>query len=139
MVFFDNDRPRYISPGEMQWLNGASKREARRRRAERLRNAKRLGNHTRTEWRGLCAYFGGRCVKCLRVLGPIPGTNFIEYLEKDHIVRIVDGGSNSLENVQPLCNTCHVAKVGPDPTDYRPRAAARLGLAWPLVDQGGTR
>lgn len=33
-----------------------------------------------------------------------------EHLEVDHIVRVVDGGNHSTENLQLLCKTCHVEK-----------------------------
>lgn len=39
---------------------------------------------------------------------------------KDHIEPVYSGGSDAIDNLQPLCRTCNSAK-GPDTTDYRPK------------------
>jgi 5-methylcytosine-specific restriction endonuclease McrA len=43
-----------------------------------------------------------------------------ESLEADHVLPIVDGGSGSIENIQPLCRTCNRRK-GRKHIDFRPR------------------
>jgi biotin operon repressor len=47
-----------------------------------------------------------RCVRC----GAIPGDRG-RWLEVDHIVEKVDGGSDDLDNLQTLCNVCHASKT----------------------------
>lgn len=44
---------------------------------------------------------GNLCVKC----------GYGTLLEIDHIVELVDGGDNSLENLQTLCRSCHLEKT----------------------------
>jgi 5-methylcytosine-specific restriction endonuclease McrA len=63
--------------------------------------AREKGTHTKEDWEKLKAEFDHRCVRC--------GTN--EYrIEKDHILPIYAGGSDSIENIQPLCAWCNGSK-----------------------------
>lgn len=80
------------------------------KRAERLYDAKAKGTHTSIEWEALKDACGSKCVKC--------GAD--EPLTKDHIQPIYQGGSDGLDNIQPLCKSCNSAK-GPENIDYRPR------------------
>lgn len=70
-------------------------------RKERMRAARLKGTHTDGEWRALRNEFKNVCVRCqsagLRV-------------ERDHIVPIYLGGSDSIENIQPLCARCNASK-----------------------------
>lgn len=59
------------------------------------------GKHTAAEWRELLDRFDGRCACCGR--GDVP-------IEKDHVIPVVLGGSNSIENLQPLCGGCNRRK-----------------------------
>jgi 5-methylcytosine-specific restriction endonuclease McrA len=77
-------------------------------RKMRMAEAKRKGTHTHKEWIGLLMVHGGKCVKC--------GT--IENICKDHIEPVYLGGSDSIENIQPMCGPCNSAK-GPDKEDLR--------------------
>jgi len=78
-------------------------------RKRRLADAKKVGTHTPQEWTALLAACGGKCVKC----------DSADSIEKDHIKPIYQGGSDGIENLQPLCRSCNAGK-GPDNTDYRP-------------------
>jgi hypothetical protein len=82
----------------------------RRLRAIRLAIARDLATHTDEQWWALVAEMGWRCVRC--------GTDVSTgALRKDHIVPIYRGGSDGIDNVQPLCVTCNCAK-GPDDTNW---------------------
>lgn len=78
------------------------------KRSERLTEARKKGKHTKEEWEEMRLFFG-ECVKC--------GNN--DDLVKDHIIPIYQGGSDGLDNLQPLCRKCNSSK-GADTTDYRP-------------------
>lgn len=78
-------------------------------RAERMRNARAQGTHTRDDWLALVAFCGGKCVMC--------GNS--GHLDRDHIKPVYQGGSDSIENIQPLCAACNAGK-GADSTDRRP-------------------
>lgn len=91
----------------LESLNPNSK--ALRRRASRMAAAKKQGTHTIGEWQRLLALCGPKCLKC-GAQGP---------LDKDHIKPISAGGSDAIDNLQPLCPRCNSGK-GLDETDFRP-------------------
>lgn len=72
----------------------------------RLAAARAKGTHTPAQWLGLVSAFGCRCVMCGAVMDPWD-------VQKDHIIPIYQGGSDGIENVQPLCRPCNTSK-GPD-------------------------
>jgi 5-methylcytosine-specific restriction endonuclease McrA len=84
----------------------------RKKRADRMRLAKEKGAHTKDQWEKLKIACGGICVFCL-------GEYELINLEKDHIIPVYQGGSDSIENIQPSCAKCNAAK-GSDNTDMRP-------------------
>ena len=69
-------------------------------RKHRLRVAREKATHTKEEWLALIAEFGGRCVRCC---GPF-------VVVKDHIIPLYQGGSDGIENLQPLCINCNSGK-----------------------------
>jgi uncharacterized protein YdaU (DUF1376 family) len=77
-------------------------------RQERLEKTREKATHTLAEWEALKQACGNACVKC----GDVP-------VVKDHITPIYQGGSDGIENLQPLCQSCNSAK-GPEAVDYRP-------------------
>ena len=68
-------------------------------RSQRLREAQRLGTHTKDQWISVLEETGYICVKC----GCTPEGRPC----KDHIVPIFMGGSDGLGNLQPLCRECN--------------------------------
>lgn len=78
-------------------------------RSSRLQNARMLGTHTEEEWASMKDYFDNRCICCDTPDVP---------LVKNRIVPIYQGGSDSIDNIQPLCKTCNQGKGGAT-TDYR--------------------
>ena len=87
-------------------------------RSERLTAARTKGNHTKDEWARMIDACGHSCVKC--------GATGV-HLDKDHIVPLYQGGSDGIENLQPLCAPCNAGK-GADATDHRPESV-RLAFA----------
>jgi len=84
---------------------GIEYRAGRRRllpRAER-------GSHTIAEWRAILEDAGHACLACGRTDLP---------LQKDHVQPISRGGSNTADNLQPLCPDCNRLK-GARWIDYR--------------------
>lgn len=47
----------------------------------------------------------GRCCNCGKDHATVRAEGM--YLEVDHIVRLADGGTNSMLNLQTLCTNCH--------------------------------
>jgi len=68
------------------------------------------GEHfTFEEWLALLEFYGHRCLRC--------GSR--EPLTVDHVIPLSLGGSNSIANIQPLCEACNLLK-NQGTTDYRP-------------------
>lgn len=70
-------------------------------RSQRLAAARAIATHTDAEWAAIVSEFGGRCVRC-GTSGHNP--------EMDHIIPIYQGGSDGIDNIQPVCPTCNSAK-----------------------------
>ena len=68
-------------------------------------------NFTAAEWFFLVALYGGRCLRCTS----------LEKLSVDHVISLSRGGSNTIENIQPLCRACNILK-DVRIRDYRPGA-----------------
>ena len=80
-----------------------------RRRYARL---KQHGRHTATQWRSMLSYYTC-CLACGRR----------NKLTKDHILPLICGGTDRIENIQVLCKPCNVLK-GRKFIDYRPFVGA---------------
>jgi len=80
---------------------------AQRRRA-RMKGA--TGSYTTAEWEALVAKYD-HCPMCKRRWDDIPvllsGSSVVTV---DHIIPIAKGGSNSIDNIQPLCYSCNSKK-----------------------------
>lgn len=77
------------------------------RRALRAGNG---GSHTVEEWQRLCETFDWRCACC--------GER--RPLTEDHVLPISKGGTNDIDNIQPLCGSCNSRKKDKH-IDYRPQ------------------
>jgi 5-methylcytosine-specific restriction endonuclease McrA len=62
-------------------------------------------------WQEVLDYYGNQCLRCRR-----RGIK----LTRDHVIPKSQGGSNSLGNMQPLCEPCNRWKAD-RVADYRPR------------------
>ncbi len=94
--------------GSSKW--GSDPEDANKlKRSERLANARQKGTHTPVEWQYILDICDNKCVRC----------NATEGIVKDHIIPIYQGGSDGIENLQPLCRSCNASK-GPDTSDLRP-------------------
>ena len=81
-------------------------------RAQRLAIAKSKGTHSKLQFESLKKSCGNICVIC-------NGSSGLLNLERDHIIPLYQGGSDAIENIQPVCAKCNSSK-GHDSTDYRP-------------------
>jgi 5-methylcytosine-specific restriction endonuclease McrA len=97
----------------VQWQRDNPEKHAENKRRRRERLAQAPGSHTTADWRALCRKYDNRCLCCGNT----------GRIERDHIIPIIKGGSNDIENIQPLCRRCNCSK-GQQTIDYRPTSAA---------------
>jgi 5-methylcytosine-specific restriction endonuclease McrA len=90
---------------------------ALRRDAESRRNARIASSaehYTQEQWNQLLSETGNKCLNCKLSGEYVP-------LGADHILPVCMGGSDSIENIQPLCAPCNRAKHARH-IDYRKAA-----------------
>ena len=97
------------SGGGARWGEPSGEERGRHLRSKRLAEARKKGTHTALEWEALKAFCGPQCVRC-GAEAP---------LVKDHIQPIYQGGSDAIENLQPMCRKCNASK-GSEDADHRP-------------------
>ena len=68
-----------------------------------LKKKEIVGSHTQGEWEMLKAQYNWICPSCGKSEPEIK-------LTEDHIIPISKGGSNNIENIQPLCKNCNCKK-----------------------------
>ena len=81
------------------------KEQSNRHRARKYLNG---GSFTAMEWVALCKEHGYKCLACGEA----------KPLTADHVIPLVLGGVNLIENIQPLCKSCN-SKKGTQIMDYR--------------------
>lgn len=120
LVFIASNPERATQVAERVARNAAAWRKANPSRHAIYQQKRRAlkatvgGSFTSSEWFALCEYFGNKCLACACE----PPT-----LTADHIIPLSRGGSNGIENIQPLCGPCNSRK-GCRTIDYRASAAA---------------
>ena len=89
------------------WRKKNPDKEAEYKNNRRAKSS--TGKFTNKEWNELLDFYGHRCLCC--------GKTGIR-LTRDHIVPLNIGGSNTIENIQPLCRSCNSIK-NTKTIDYR--------------------
>lgn len=92
-----------------KWGISDSQSEGKVMRSQRMAEARLKGTHTSEEWVLLQAFCRHQCVRC--------DASNVE-LVKDHIIPVYQGGSDGIDNIQPLCRPCN-ARKGPEAKDFR--------------------
>lgn len=103
----DEQKTRYAETA-LAWARDNSDKVNNKTKRYRARKHGAAGSHTLEEWLGLCANYGWKCLRCGEP----------RLLTEDHIEPLSKGGSDYIENIQPLCGPCNSAK-GVKNDDYR--------------------
>jgi HNH endonuclease len=94
-------------PRSSLWIDGRSSDPEHRRFCNRQkvgrRRANLVGSYSREEWERVKAIFNRTCPSC-EVKEPQID------LSADHIVPVALGGTNNIDNIQPLCRRCNSRK-----------------------------
>lgn len=90
------------------WQKRNPDRVRQNRRARKLRKKQAIGSFTFVEWTDLCNKYGNKCLACGKE----------KKLTADHVVPLSRGGSNAIENIQPLCAYAN-CKKHTSTIDYR--------------------
>src|ERR1017187_3698855 len=96
-------------PQSPNWQGGISlhpKYRSFTNRRHKIRKSMNGGSHTLQEWLELKMRLNNTCLSCHRKEPEIA-------LTEDHIVPIVHGGSDAIENIQPLSRSCNSRKHTP--------------------------
>lgn len=94
--------PQVSGKNNYNWKGGYENRlmHVKQRRVRKM-NAD--GFHTLREWETLKAQYNWNCPCCKKQEPEIK-------LTEDHIVPLIKGGSDNIENIQPLCKSCNSRK-----------------------------
>ena len=99
-------RPEMTGEKHPLWRGGKATEKKRKCFAELRRRAKKLengGSHTIEDWENLKKKFNFMCLCCKRFEPEIK-------LTQDHILPVSLGGSDDIDNIQPLCWSCNSSK-----------------------------
>lgn len=110
---YQNNKERYAENAK-RWTkdNRAVVRQAKRRYKTKRKQWELNGSFTQAEWNELLDTYGHICLSCRR--------DDVD-LTQDHVIPLSKGGSNTIDNIQPLCGPCNSSKHTKT-TDYRSSA-----------------
>lgn len=77
-------------------------------RHRRVLASNSAGSHTEAEWLALCEHYQHKCAACHQN----------RKLTRDHVIPLSMGGSDAIDNIQPLCGKCN-SKKHTKTVDYR--------------------
>jgi 5-methylcytosine-specific restriction endonuclease McrA len=109
-------RKNWTGSNNPRWGGGISRAESHKkwnaknpdrvrfyRQVRKARKKGAGGTFTYSDWVALKAKFGNKCLDCGAPEHQKP-------LTVDHIIPVSKGGSNSIDNIQPLCMDCNMRK-----------------------------
>ncbi len=93
---------RFVGDKSPKW-KGGYERKLHLNLQRRARKMNAEGSHTQEEWELLKNQYNYTCPACKNKEPKIK-------LTEDHIIPLIKGGSDNIENIQPLCKSCNSIK-----------------------------
>jgi 5-methylcytosine-specific restriction endonuclease McrA len=103
--------PNYFREHAREWALRNPERANHSKHVRRILERNAEGTHSIEDWAKMKMIFCYTCPACWRSEPEIE-------LTKDHIVPLRDGGTDYIENIQPLCRSCNSRKNATE-IDYR--------------------
>jgi 5-methylcytosine-specific restriction endonuclease McrA len=100
-------RERQVGERCPAWKGGLTKRPGYRsflKKRSKLRKLANGGSHTFGDWENLKVQYNWTCPSCHKKEPEIK-------LTEDHVIPSSKGGSDNIENIQPLCKSCNSHKM----------------------------
>lgn len=97
------NKKEYYSKKHKEWAKNNPERVRYYTNKRRVTKIGAEGTHTIQEWENLKKLYGYMCLCCKRIEPEIT-------LSEDHIIPLSKGGSDFIENIQPLCLKCNSSK-----------------------------
>lgn len=98
----DKKRPNMTGESHPRW-KGGYENVLFQNRQRKFRKNHNGGSHTLREWKDLKEKYNFTCPCCYKSEPNIK-------LTEDHIIPLIKGGGNSIDNIQPLCHSCNSKK-----------------------------
>lgn len=98
-LFKGKKRPEFSGENNPRWKGGIERLRFLKKRRRALEKSA-VGTHTLEEWQVVKEKFNFSCARCELVI----------LLTEDHIIPLSKGGSDYIENIQPLCRSCNSIK-----------------------------
>jgi 5-methylcytosine-specific restriction endonuclease McrA len=104
LAYYEREREEVIARSK-RWAeeNPGKVKQAKANNRRKRRAAKHAtpGSFTTEEFKALCEDYGNKCLAC---------GDTDTALEADHVVPLIKGGSDDIDNIQPLCGSCNRKK-----------------------------
>ena len=104
--------PNYFREHAKAWALKNPERSRHTKHIRRILERGAEGTHSIEDWQKMKITFHNTCPACWRSEPDIE-------LTKDHIVPLTKGGTDYIENIQPLCRSCNSRKNAYSSDDYR--------------------